>query len=173
MSPLAAIAVHFALLSLVAIGGVSVVLPEMHRLAVDVHGWMTAEQFTDLFVIARAAPGPNVMLVTLVGWQAAGLPGALVATAAMIGPPCVLTYWIARTWQRFHGARWRRAIEAGLAPITVGLVLATGYLLTQVPGAGWVAHGITAATVACVLWTRLNPLWLFAAGGLLGVLGLV
>lgn len=173
MSPLAAIALHFTLLSLVAVGGVTVVLPEMHRLTVDVHHWMTDAQFQNLFVIARAAPGPNVMIVSLIGWQVAGLPGALVALVAMCGPCGVLTYFVARAWQRFRGAPWQRAVEAGLAPITVGLVLATGYLLAQGTPAGWTAYAVTGATAGLVVGTRVNPLWLFAAAGALGLAGLV
>ena len=173
MSALGIIAVHFALLSLVAIGGVSVVLPEMRRVSVDVHHWMTAAQFTDLFAIARAAPGPNVLLVALVGWQAAGLAGALVATVAMCGPSCVLTYGVARAWQRLGGTRWQQAVEAGLAPITVGFVLAAGYLLTRTADAAWTTYGVTAVTAALILFTRIHPLWLFGAAGVLGLAGLV
>lgn len=173
MSPLVTLAVRFAVLSLVAVGGITSVLPEVHRVVVDVHHWLTDAEFTDLFAIARAAPGPNMLLVTLIGWQVAGLPGALVATAAMCAPGCVLSYFVARLWQRFRGAPWRRAVEVGLAPITVGLILATGWLLTRGAPAGWTASGITAGTAALVLWTRVNPVWLFVAAGVLGFAGLV
>jgi chromate transporter len=173
VSPLATIALRFTILSLVAIGGVTSVLPEVHRVAVDVHHWVTDAEFTQMFVIARAAPGPNMLLVTLIGWQVAGLPGALVATAAMCVPSCTLSYFVAHAWERFRGARWRRAVAAGLAPITVGLVLATGWLVARGVPVGWMAYGITAVTTALVLFTRINPLWLFLGAGLLGLLGLV
>jgi chromate transporter len=93
VSPLATIALRFTILSLVAIGGVTSVLPEVHRVAVEVHHWVSDAEFTQMFVIARAAPGPNMLLVTLIGWQVAGLPGALVATAAMCVPSCTLSYF--------------------------------------------------------------------------------
>ena len=173
MSPLVTIALRFTILSLVAVGGVTSVLPEVHRVAVDVHHWVTDAEFTQMFVIARAAPGPNVLLVTLIGWQVAGLPGALVATAAVCLPSCTLSYFVAHAWKRFRGARWREAVEAGLAPITVGLVLATGWLVARGAPVGWIAYAITAVTTALVLFTRVNPLWLFLAAGLLGLLGLV
>jgi chromate transporter len=174
MSPLLTVAGRFAMLSLLAVGGVTTILPEVHRVAVDVHGWVSAAQFAQLFVIAQAAPGPNMLLVALIGWQAAGLPGALVATAAMVTPSCTLTYFVARAWDRFRGAPWRLAVEAGLGPITVGLVLSTGWLVARgAQDTGWVAHGITATVVMLVLLTRVNPLWLFAAAGTLGVLGVV
>ncbi|HEX9820953.1 MAG TPA: chromate transporter [Methylomirabilota bacterium] len=174
MSILVTLALRFMSLSLLAVGGVITVVPEIHRLAVDVHHWVTDAQFTQLFVIAQAAPGPNMLLVTLVGWHAAGLPGALGATAAMCAPSCTLSYFVARVWDRFRGARWRRAVEAGLAPITVGLVLATGWLVARgAQDTGWVASGITAAVAGLVVFTRVNPLWLFAAAGALGLLGFV
>lgn len=174
MSPLATIALRFTLLSLVAVGGVSSVLPEIHRVVVEVHGWMTDRQFTQMFAIAQAAPGPNMLIVALVGWHVAGLPGALVATAAICAPSCTLSYFVARVWERFRGTAWRGAVEAGLAPITIGLVLATGWLVARgAQDAGWMAAGITTAMVALVSFTRINPVWPLAVAGALGVLGLV
>ena len=173
LSALGTLAWRFTLLSFVAVGGVTSVLPEVHRVVVDVHHWLTDAQFTQLFAISQAAPGPNMLLVTLIGWQVAGLPGALVATAAMCAPCCTLSYFVARVWQRFRGAPWRRAVEAGLAPITVALVLATGWLLLRGATTGWAAYAISVATAALVLSTRINPLWLFVAAALLGLLGLV
>jgi chromate transporter len=174
VSPLATIAVRFTVLSLLAVGGVSSVLPEIHRVVVERHAWMTDVQFTQMFAIAQASPGPNMLIVALVGWHVAGLPGALVATAAICAPSCTLSYFVVRVWDRFRGAPWRSAIEAGLAPITVGLVLATGWLVAQgAQGTGWVAAAITAAVVGLVTFTRVNPIWLFAAAGALGLLGLV
>jgi chromate transporter len=173
VSPLGALALPFMLLSLVAVGGVQSVLPEVHRVTVEVHRWVTDAEFTQMFVIARAAPGPNMLLVTLIGWHVAGLPGAVVATAAMCVPSCTLSYFVARAWQRFRGAPWRRAVELGLAPITVGLVLATGWLVMRGTPGGWVAYTITAVTTLVVLFTRLNPFWLFLIAGALGLAGLV
>jgi chromate transporter len=173
MTALVTLALRFMGVSLLAVGGVTTVLPEVHRVAVDVHHWVTDTQFTQMFVIAQAAPGPNMLLVTLIGWQVAGLPGALVATAAMCAPSCTLTYFAAGLWQRFRGAAWRRAVEAGLAPITVGLVLATGWLVARGVDTGWIGSGITVAVAALVVLTRVNPIWLFAAAGALGLLGLV
>lgn len=173
MSPLVTIALRFMVLSLIAVGGVTSVLPEVHRVAVDVHHWVSDAEFTQMFVIARAAPGPNMLLVSLIGWQVAGLPGALVATAAMCLPSCALSFFVARAWERFRGAPWRRAVEVGLAPITVGLVLATGWLVARGAPGGWTAYAIAAITAAVVLLTRINPLWPFLAAGVLGLLGLV
>ena len=173
MSPLGTIALRFMVLSLVAVGGVQSILPEVHRVAVDVHHWVTDAEFTQMFVIARAAPGPNMLLVTLIGWHVAGLPGAVVATAAVCVPSCTLSFFVSGVWQRFRGAPWRGAVEAGLAPITVGLVLATGWLVARGADTSWVAYGITASVAALTAFTRVNPIWLLAAAGGLGLLGLV
>ena len=106
MSPLVALALRFTVLSLVAVGGVTSILPEVHRVVVDVNHWMTDVQFAQAFAIAQASPGPNMLIVTIIGWHVAGLPGALVATVAMITPCATLSYSVARVWQRFQGAAW-------------------------------------------------------------------
>ena len=174
MSPLVTIAVRFGVLSLLAMGGVTSVLPEVHRVVVDVHGWLTDAEFTRMFALAQANPGPNMLIVALIGWRVAGLPGALTATAAMCVPSCTLAYLVERVWQRFSGTPGRRAVEAGLAPITIGLIIATGWLVARgAPGAGWVAYAVTAAAAAIVVFTRVNPVWPLVAGGALGLLGLV
>ncbi|HEY7674521.1 MAG TPA: chromate transporter [Burkholderiales bacterium] len=170
---LAQLALDFSALSLIAVGGAVTVLPEMHRSIVEVHGWMSAAQFAELFALAQAAPGPNILVVSLVGWKVAGLSGAVVATAAMCIPSCVLTYAVSGVWHRFRGARWRSAVEDGLVPVTVGLMLAGGYLITVSADHSIGAFAITAATAAIVLTTRIHPLWVFAGGGLLGLGGWV
>ena len=128
---LAALALTFAPLSLLAVGGANAVIPEMHRQAVDVAGWMTDRQFAELFAIAQVAPGPNIIIVTLIGFHVAGIAGALVATTAMVGPSCLLTYFAARTWERFRAARWRVVIQAGLVPVSVGLIGASALVLAR------------------------------------------
>jgi chromate transporter len=173
VNPLGSLALRFAVLSLVAVGGMQSVLPEVHRVVVDVNGWMTDAQFTQAYTIAQAAPGPNMLVVTIIGWHVAGFPGALVATGALITPCCTLTFLVARVWQHFHGAAWRRAVERGLAPVTVGLILATGWLLARGASTGWPAMVMTAGTAGLVIFTRVNPLWMFAAGAVLGVAGLI
>ena len=167
------LAIDFSLLSLITVGGVITVLPEMHRNVVEVHGWMTGAEFAQLFALAQAAPGPNILVVSLIGWKVAGVAGAAVATAAVCGPSSILTYAVSRIWQRFRGAPWRRVVEDGLVPVTVGLMLAGGYLITLAADHSALAFAITAATAGIVLTTRIHPLWVLAAGGLLGLGGWV
>jgi chromate transporter len=128
---LATLATHFLGLSVLAFGGANAVIPEIHRDAVEVSHWMTDQQFADLFAISQASPGPNILIVTLVGFQVAGVAGALVATAAMCGPPCVFVYFAGRVWHRFRHARWRIVVQAGLVPVSIGLIAAAAMVLAR------------------------------------------
>jgi chromate transporter len=170
--PLASLSIHFALLSLVAIGGANAVVPEMHRLAVETDHWMSDQEFADLFAISSAAPGPNVLIVSLIGFKLAGIAGALVATLAMCGPSSLLTFWVTRFWRRAQGAPWQDLVRRALAPITIGLVIASGWVLGRAADHDWLGVGFTAVTVTVLLASRLNPLWLLGAAGLLGLAGI-
>jgi chromate transporter len=167
------LAATFALLSVFAIGGANAVIPEMHRQAVDIQGWMTGRRFTDLFAIAQAAPGPNIIIVTLIGWEAAGLLGALVATVAMIGPTSVLAYFVGKVWHRFREARWRTVVQNGMTPVTIGLVAASSYVLSRAADTNLVAVALTLVTALVLTRTRLHPFIFLGAGAVLGAAGLV
>ncbi len=167
------LAVQFAIMAMLALGGANAVVPEIHRQAVEMRGWMSERQFADMFAISQAAPGPNVMIVTLIGYHVAGFSGALVTTFAMCGPTAVLAAVLSSTWDRFRDAPWRVAVQAGLVPISVGLVAASAIVLTQVADRNLAAVIITVATAAVAYWTRWNPLWLIGIAGLAGLAGLV
>ncbi|MGR2682075.1 chromate transporter [Chromobacterium haemolyticum] len=163
---------QFSLLSLVAVGGANVLIPELQRLVME-QGWMSGREFAALFAIAQAAPGPNVLVVCLIGWQVAGVPGALVSMVGICGPSSVLSFYVARWWQRYQQAPLTRAIQRGLAPLTIGLVAASACLLSQAANAS-VGAWLLCGAVALAAWrTTLNPLWLLSAGALLGGLGLL
>lgn len=164
---------QFLLLSLLSIGGGNASLPEIQLRAVHIEHWMTDEVFTQMFALAQAAPGPNILIVSLVGWQAAGVAGALVATLAMCGPSSLLTYYVAHIWERFRDAPARVAIQRGLAPITVGLIMASGYVLTRANDQSWIAYALTAVTLVLTLTTRLHPLWLLGTAAAIGAFGFV
>ncbi len=170
-SPLLALFSYFALLSLFAVGGANAAIPEMHRVAVEVMRWMSDRQFADMFAIAQASPGPNVVIVTLIGYHVAGFAGAAVATIGMCGPTCVLAFFVARTWDRFKDARWRIAIQAGLVPVSLGLIGASAFVLARSADHTLFAILITAVTAVVAYATRMNPLWIFAVGGVLGLTG--
>src|SRR5262245_27151666 len=116
------LAVQFTVMSLLALGGANAVVPEIYRQMVELRGFMTEGQFSDMFAISQAAPGPNVMIVTLVGYHVAGFGGAIVATLAMCGPTAVLAAYLSQTWDRFRTKPWRIAVQGGLVPVSVGLV---------------------------------------------------
>ena len=165
--------VDFLGFSMLAIGGAISTLAEMHRTMVDQHGWMTAGEFAELVALSQAAPGPNILVVTLIGYRVAGLAGAFVATTAMCLPTSIITFAVAGVWQRFRDAPLRIAIEAGLAPMTVGLMLASSYLLVRAADQSIAAYVATAVTALVMLFTRINPLWLIGAGAVAGLAGLI
>jgi chromate transporter len=167
------LALQFVIMSLLAMGGANAVVPEMHRLVVEINPWMTEREFADMFAISQAAPGPNVMLVTLIGYHIAGVSGALVTTLAMCGPTAVLAHFFGRVWDRFKDAPWRIAVQAGVVPVSVGLIAATAIVLTRASVHSWVALGITAATALITYQSRWNPLWPIGIAGLLGFANLV
>jgi chromate transporter len=171
--PLAVIAGHFALLSLFAIGGANAAIPEMYRIAVHLEGWLTDQQFSDLFAIAQVTPGPNVIITTLIGYQVAGVAGALVATVAMVGPTCIATYFIARVWDRFRDAPFRAAVQSGLVPVSIGLLAASAWILASANDSGWMAAAITLTTATTGYLSRVNPLWIFFIAAAIGAAGLV
>lgn len=173
MSLVGELFLEFALLSFVAFGGATALLPEMHRVVVDHHHWLDDTTFTHLYAIAQAAPGPNVLVVTLIGWEIAGLLGALAATLAMCLPMSVLIYLLIDRWESFAGRRWQKAISLGVAPLAVGLVFSGATLIAQAAGFGPAAWGLVAVSVAVNLRTKLHPLWLIGAGALIGLLGWV
>ncbi len=172
-NPLLALFSYFAMLSLFAVGGANAAIPEMHRIAVDSMHWMSDRQFADSYAIAQLSPGPNVIIVTLIGYHVAGLAGAAVATVAMCGPTCMLAFIVGRTWDRFKHARWRIATQAGLVPLSLGLIAASASVLARAADHTVTAGLITALTAAVAFMTRINPLWVFAAAGVAGLAGLL
>ena len=170
---LLALAATYGQLGLLAVGGINSVVPEMHRQVVDVRGWMTAREFAALFALAQAAPGPNLLVVTLVGWRVAGFAGALVATGSVIGPTSLLTYWLSRLWHRPGVGRWRDVVQAGLTPVTVGLVLAAALLLARAATEGVGSVVVIGAVAALSVRGGVHPLLLLAGGAALGAAGVL
>jgi chromate transporter len=164
------LAAVFAQLSLLAFGGTNSVLPEMQRQVVEMHPWVTAQEFAALYALAQAAPGPNMLVVTLIGWRVAVLPGALVATLSVAGPSSVLTFVTLRVWDRFGDARWRRLVQAGLMPVTAGLLMAGAALLIRTTSLGWGTASVSLVATLLFLFTRVHPLLVLATAAALGAL---
>jgi chromate transporter len=161
---------QFFTLAFVAFGGASALLPELQRTVVENHHWMDITTFTQLFAIAQAAPGPNVLVVTLIGWEVAGFAGALVATLGMCLPMSVAIYLLFGRWEQFKDAPWRKAIQTGVAPMAVGLIVSSGVLIVQATGVNWPIAGLLIATVVLNIKTKIHPLWLIAMGAGVGAL---
>ena len=183
---------HFLSLSLLAVGGAIATAPDMHRYLVGARGWLSDGQFSASIALAQAAPGHNVLFVGLVGWNVGlnagggsavvslvfvfSLGGVGVAMLGMLIPSGILTYTATRWLYRHRGLRAVRAFKAGMAPIVVALLIATGWLLTAAhdqPARDAPLWLLTAAATLIVWRTRLHLLWLIGAGAVLGMLGLV
>ena len=163
------IAAYFCVLSIFSVGGLPSVMPEMQRYVVEVKAWMSPAEFMQAFAVGQAAPGPNMLIVSLVGWHLAGLAGALVALFAMCGPAAVLAWWASGLWDRFKDTPWRQAIQRAIAPIVVGMILSGGVVIaTPEATPDWRLWLIAGATAAGAVLTKVNPLWFLAAGGVLG-----
>ncbi|MBX9715105.1 MAG: chromate transporter [Burkholderiaceae bacterium] len=162
---------HFLLLSLLAVGGAITTAPDMHRYLVDEHHWISDGQFTASVALAQAAPGPNLLFVAVLGWNVAGPLGALATMSGILLPSTVLTLWASRWGHANRDTRGVRAVTTGLAPITLGLLLATAWVLTEPFRAQPGAWGLIALTVAVMLRTRTSPMWLVGIGAVAGALG--
>ena len=172
MSPVLGLALVFGQLSLLAFGGANSILPDLQRQIVG-QGWMGGHEFAALFALAQAAPGPNMMVVSLIGWRVAGLPGALVSTLAIAGPTSILTYLTAGLWFEWRDKPVRKAIQAGLLPVTIGLVMASAALITKSTTLDWRTGAITVAVAAAVYFTKWHPLLILAVTALAGAVGFV
>ena len=181
---------YFLTLSLMAVGGAITAAPDMHRYLVDGNRWLSETQFTSSIAIAQAAPGPNVLFIALLGWNvglnagggtgpAAWGLGALGVAVCMVGillPSSLLTWQASRWGQRNRDKRGVRAFKQGMAPLVIGLLLATGWLLGSAsgnPGKDWKLWLLSLACTLLVWRTRIHLLWLLAAGAALGALGWV
>lgn len=180
---------YFLSLSLLAVGGAIATAPDMHRYLVERQAWLTDPQFNSSIAIAQAAPGPNVLFIALLGWNLglnAGGPGwagwasaALGASLCMLGillPSSLLTWYATRWAHRNKGRRSVRAFRQGMAPLVIGLLLATAWLLSRAhgdPARDWPLWALTAVCMLLVWRTRLHLLWMLGAGAVLGALGVV
>ena len=172
-SKLFSLLVVFAPLSLMSFGGGQAVIADIQYQTVMAHGWLTNQEFTDLFAISRASPGPSTLIVALIGWQVYGFTGAVTAVLAIYIPSSIVVYGAASWWHRNQKSPWRMAIERGLGPIAVGLVFAGVLAVFRAAGVigptGVNQLGLaTALTAASLLYfTKVSPY------GLIGIVALL
>lgn len=170
MTLLLQILTTFAILSLVAVGGANSVLPEMHRQVVELRGWLDDATFSQLYALAQAAPGPNILVASVMGWRIAGVAGMAVATIGMLLPAAVLAWCMAGLLRRLRGAPWLKPAQAGLVPVAIGLLLAAGLVMAEASSQfGLLPLVIVAASTVFVWRTSFSPLWVLAGGGVLGL----
>ena len=161
---------YFALLSLLTFGGLGPVIPEMQRYIVDVKGWTTPRDFMQLFAVAQTAPGPNVLVTSLIGYRVAGVAGSVVALLALCLPAAAIAWVVSGLWERFRESPWRCVIQRALAPLLVGLMFGAGYTIATPHAPDWRLWLIALATATGMLTTRLNALYLLAGGAVLGAI---
>jgi len=167
------LATHLAVLSSISFGGFPTVLPDVHNFVVA-NGWVTDREFANFFAVSQVVPGPNmILMMSFIGLKVGGIAGAIASAVATFGPPCAMYYLSYRLWDRFRDMPWQRIVRRALAPLTIGLVIASGYVMARAGDVAWPSVAITAAAVAVLLRTRLSPLWILMAGGALGALGLL
>jgi chromate transporter len=155
----------FALLSLVAVGGGTAVLPEMRRMLVGHFHWLSDKQFREIYSIGQIAPGPNMLMVEVIGYRLAGALGAVVVALAFFIPDCLITFYVNRVWKRFEGSPWRTAIQRGMAPVAIGLMLSGTYTVAKISIVD-LATGLLAVAVFGILYFRhVNPAILIIIGG--------
>ena len=163
---------QFTLLSLLAVGGLNSVIPDMQRYVVE-QGWLTARQFGEVYALSQATPGPNVMVVTMLGAVIAGWTGALAVTIALFLPGTVMTSAMIHFNTRNPDTIFALAMRRGLMPVTIGLTLSTSWVMLTALHGAWGGVVMAFVTAVVCLRTRMNPLWLMAAGAVVGMLDLL
>lgn len=170
----------FLLLSILAVGGGSSVIPELHKMAVTDHQWMTDRQFIDLFAITQATPGPGMLIVSSIGYKAGLSIGfgfavfcAVFATLCMFGPCVGLAYTASRLYESFEKSPWHGPVQKGASAVTLGLIFATAYIIAKGSDKSTAAIAITTVTALLMAYSKVNPLLIMVAAGLLGYFGLV
>ena len=173
MSILLSLFLKLSAFSLVAFGGVNALLPVLFNLAVHQEHWIDVQTFSDYFAIAQAAPGPNFMTVTLIGWHVYGVLGALLATLAIAWPSSIMIYFLERFIMRMKNPLSKKTIQYAAAALAIGLVLSSAFEIALQINHSLAAYILTLGTITITLLTRWHPLYLIAMGGALGVLGFI
>jgi chromate transporter len=162
---------HFAVLSMLAVGGAIATAPDMHRYIVGEQHWLTDEQFTASIALAQAAPGPNLLFVAVIGYNTAGLVGAAVTMVGIMLPSSTLALFVTRWGRQRAETRGVRAFTLGMIPLTLGLLVSTGWVLTEPARHHVGAMLLVPLTVVMMVKTKISPMWLIALGAIVGALG--
>jgi chromate transporter len=162
----------FAYLSILTVGGGMAAFPELKVLTVDVHHWLNFRQLIHLYSVGQMAPGPNMMMIVAIGQWVAGLPGAVVVLIAFFLPTALMAFFIGRLWNRLEKWPWRASIQRGLAPVSIGLLLAGALTMAKGAVTGWVTAAVAVTVLVILMRSRINPALLILAGAVVGLLAL-
>jgi chromate transporter len=173
MTVLLSLFLKLSAFSLVAFGGINALLPVLFNLSVTQEQWLNSQTFSDYFAIAQAAPGPNLMTVTLIGWHVSGVIGAVVATLAIAWPSSIMIFFLQRYIRGMKNPRKQKAIQFAAGALAVGLVLASAWQIALQINQGYAAYFLTIMTIVIALFTRWHPLYLIALGATLGIFGVI
>ena len=168
-SPLFTLALTFGALSLVSVGGAPAMMPEIHRLSVEVNPWLSNAGFARDFALSQTAPGPNFMMISLVGWRVAGFAGLLAATLAAIIPSSIIAVIVGRLYTRFSSQAWFPVVKDALPPIVLGLIVASGVVTAQAAVSEPLGFAIVLMSTTIVALTRKNPMVAIATGAMIGL----
>jgi chromate transporter len=165
---LLALFAHFLSLSVFATGGALALASDMHRYVVEEHGYITHTQFVNSIALAQAAPGPNILFITVMGWQIAGLPGALATTLGLSLPALVFPVIVSRLGRMAQFERLLKALQRGLGPVAIGLMASTCLLLVRDAPGVWKGMALIALSTLLLATTRVPPVVLIGVAGVLG-----
>ena len=160
----------FAYLSILTVGGGMAAFPEMKILTVDVHNWLTFPQLIHLYSVGQMAPGPNMMMIVSIGQWAGGILGAIAVLAAFFGPTAVLAFLVAKGWKKLEKWPWRTSIQRGLAPVSIGLLLAGCFSMARGAITGTETAAIAVAVLLILMQYKVNPALLVLASAGVGIL---
>jgi chromate transporter len=166
---LLSLAAVFGALSVQAVGGGPAVLPEMQRDAHDIFH-LSEPEFVEAYGLGQLVPGPNMLLVIVLGYRIAGPPGALVALLAFFLPMSMIVVWVGRRLRHLRGSGWGPALRDGIAPVTIGLMASGAYAMGRIALTTWLAVLLAVLVFVLMVRTKINPVWLVLGCALFGAL---
>ena len=173
MSALLSLFIKLSAFSALAFGGINALLPALYDLSVNQEHWLNTQTFADFFAIAQAAPGPNLMTVTLIGWHVSGVIGAIVASIAICWPSSIMVFFLQRYISNLRNPITKKTIQFAASALAVGLVLGSAWDISQQINHSVAAFALTLIAIAVMLLSRWHPLYLIVIGAVLGVLGFI
>lgn len=173
MNVLISLFVKLSAFSALAFGGINALLPVLYDLSVNQEHWLDTQTFADFFAIAQAAPGPNLMTVTLIGWHAGGVLGAIIASVAICWPSSIMVFFLQRYITNLRNPITKQTVQFAASALAVGLVLGSAWSISQQITQSVAALLLTLASIAAIILTRWHPLYLIALGAIMGLLGLI